>query len=404
MGKRTKIASIILATMVMTSSLVGCGKSGSDASDKKTMTVYSHLSSNEVVEVEKMAQKWGDENGYTVKVVDEQTLDIQSFKELANSKNCPDVYYGIAHDNLGAFQKAGILAEVPSGVINADDYTSKSVVDAVTINGKQYAVPIAQEAIGLFVNKDLVSTIPTTMEDVVKIGKEKGFMFNVTDFYLVNGFVTSGNGYLFKNNNGTIDPADMGINTETGVKAYQFLQDLVQKDKLVTADITDDIAKDKFLKKETAFYISGPWNVKAAKDAGVNLEVVALPSLNGNDVKPFLGVQSAFVTEKSEKKDDAFKLIQYLNENMNDTLINVGNRLPVLKSGLESDAYKNNKTLAGFVESASKAVPMPNIPEVQSFWTPAKNNLQLLISGQQSAADCAKNTVAQVEEGIKEAK
>ena len=86
---------------------------------------------------------------------------------------------GIANDNLGTFQKAGLLAEVPSGVIDESKYTSKEVINAVTIGGKQYAVPYAQETVSLFINKDKVKEVPKTMEELVTKAKEVGFEYNV---------------------------------------------------------------------------------------------------------------------------------------------------------------------------------------------------------------------------------
>ena len=44
-------------------------------------------------------------------------------------------------------------------------------MDAVKIDGKQYAVPLGQETVALFYNKDKVKEAPTTMEDVVKLAK-----------------------------------------------------------------------------------------------------------------------------------------------------------------------------------------------------------------------------------------
>ena len=285
-----------------------------------------------------------------------------------------------------------------------DDYVSQNVLDAVTIDGKMYALPIAEEAIALYYNKDKVSEPPKTMEEAVEIGKEKGFMFNAGDLYITYGLITANGGYVFKNNDGTLDVNDIGFNTEETVKGLQFIQDCVQKDGLMTADITDDIAKSKFVNGETAFYISGPWNVKDVRDAGINLGLCKLPTLNGNKISPFLGVQAAFVNKNSKKQDKAWELIKYLNENNTDIIINEGNRIPVLKSAKSEASYTDNKDIQVFAESAEDATPMPNIPEVQAMWEPGKNNLKLLISGKIDAATAAKNLYDQTVSGISQIK
>lgn len=403
MSKRTKIIAIVMSAVIMTTGLVGCGSS-SEKKDDNTITVWSHLSTNEVTKVQELADKWGEENNTKVKVVEDQG-EMQVYKEAANSESGPDVYYGIANDNLGTFKKADLLEEVPDGVIKDEDYTSKNVVDAVTIDGKQYAVPLAQEAIALYYNKDKVQEVPATFENLVTVAKEKGgFMYNATDFYLNYGLIVANGGYVFKNNNGTLDVKDVGLNTEGTVKGLQFIQDLVVKDNFMTADINDDIAKQKFKDGETAFYISGPWNVADVKAAGINLGLAKLPTLGGNTVTPFLGVQAAFVNKNSKQKDKSWELIKYLNENNTDIIIKEGNRIPVLKAAQEEASFKDNKDIQVFGESAKDATPMPNVPEVQAVWEPAKNNLKLLISGQEDAQTAAKSIQDQVVQGIEQIK
>lgn len=403
MSKRTKIIAIVMGAVMMTTGLVGCGSS-SGKKDDNTITVWSHLSTNEVNKVQELADKWGEENNTKVKVVEDQG-EMQVYKEAANSESGPDVYYGIANDNLGTFEKADLLEEVPDGLIKEDDYVSKNVIDAVTIEGKQYALPLAQEAIALYYNKDKVDKAPATFEDLVSVAKDKGgFMYNATDFYLNYGLIVANGGYVFKNNNGTLDTKDVGLNTEGTIKGLQFIQDLVIKDNFMTADINDDIAKQKFKDKETAFYISGPWNVADVKEAGVNLGLAKLPTLGGNKVTPFLGVQAAFVNKNSKQKDKSWELIKYLNENNTDIIIKEGNRIPVLKSAQDEASFKDNKDIQVFGESAKDATPMPNVPQVQAVWEPAKNNLKLLISGQEDAKTAAKNIQDQVVQGIEQIK
>ncbi|WP_300347072.1 maltose ABC transporter substrate-binding protein [Clostridium sp.] len=405
MGKRTKILATVMATtMLFAGTLVGCGGSGSSSNGEKELTVWSHLTQPEVDEVNKVAQKWGKENGVKVKVLTDKS-DMQAFIQAANSSKGPDIMFGLAHDNLGTFQKAGVLAEVPNGIIKDDEYASHQVLDAVTIGGKRYAVPIAQETTALFYNKDKVKEVPKTMEDLVKVAKSgAGFEYDINNFYNSYGFIAADGGYVYKDNNGTLDPKDIGLATPGAIKGYTFIQDLVQKDKLMKPDITGDIAKGDFLAKKSGFYISGPWDVAAFKDGGVNFGVAPMPTLFGKNVPTFLGVQTAFVSEKSKNKDLAWKLVKYLSENTGDILLQKGNRIPVLKKYIDSKEFKENKYMSAFAEQAKNATPMPNIPAIQAMWGPAGANLQLLTSGKETPQQCAETTVKQIEQGIAQQK
>ena len=46
------------------------------------------------------------------------TFGKEAFEFDVYKRQGPDIMFGLAHDNLGTFQKAGLLAEVPEGIIN----------------------------------------------------------------------------------------------------------------------------------------------------------------------------------------------------------------------------------------------------------------------------------------------
>ena len=389
MVKRSKLLAILIAGVITTTAFVGCGSKGGDGNaaseEKKTLTVWSHFTTNEVQEFDKVAKAWGEENNVEVTVVEDQG-EYQEMMQAAQSNNGPDIMLGVPHDNLGTFQKAGVAAEVPSGMVSADKYTSQAVVDAVTIGGKIYAVPFAQETTSMFYNKDLVKEVPKTMEELVEMAKEVGFVYNINDFYFSYAFLAANGGYVFKNNNGTLDPNDIGLGNEGAIKGLQFISDLVNKDKLMAADITGDIAKGEFT--------SG-----RAKEAGLNFGVMTMPTLGGKNPQTFLGVQTSIVNENSKNKDLAWELMKEFVDKGQDIVYKNGARIPVAKDYVVEDEYTKV-----FMEQAKVAYPMPNINEVQAIWTPAKNNLQLLTSGQIDAATAGKNMLEQTAEGIKQIK
>lgn len=398
MSKRTRILAATMAATMLTTALVGCGgKDNKDggSSSKKSLTVWSHLSTEEVDAVREVAEQWGKDNDVDVKVV-EDTGEMQAAITALQSSKGPDIYFGLAHDNLGTYQKAGVLAEVPSDYKTSDDeYVSQGAVDAVTINGTKYAIPLAVECVALFYNKDNVAEAPTTMEEVRDSGK---FQFNANDFYLTFGFLSANGGYVFKDNDGTLDPSDIGLGNDGATKGFEFIKSLADKGE-VSVDITDDIAKANFMNGETDYYISGPWNVSDCAGS-VNLGITPLPTIDGESAKPFMGVQAAFVSSKSKNSDLAWELMEYLQENTTDILIEKGSRLPALTSAMDSDAFKANEYSAEFVKASEVAIPMPNIPEVQAMWTPGADNLKALITGTQTPEETASKLVDQVKEGI----
>lgn len=394
--KNKKLVSILLAGALIGTLLTGCG---GNSSEKKKLTVWSHLKTEEIAEVDKLAKEWGEKNDVEVNVVEDKG-DFQALIQAAQSNSGPDVIFGYPHDNLGTFVKAGIAGELPSGTMDDSLYTSDQIVDSVTIGGKKYAMPIALETTALFYNKDKVKEVPATMEDLVAQAKELGFKFNINDFYMSYSFIGANGGYVFKNNDGTLDPKDIGLGNEGATKGYDFLQKLVTEQKLMAPDVTGDIAKADFISGNTAFYISGPWDVQACKDAKVNFGVSPLPTLGGNKMPSFMGVQVGFVNPKSSNDDLAYKLLAYLSENSGNIAYEKGNRIPVTKKDVSSDKVKADEYINGFAKQSEVATPMPNIPEVQAMWTPANENLKLLSAGQITPAQFAEIVVKQIKEGI----
>lgn len=320
---------------------------------------------------------------------------MQSYSQSANEGKGPDAVFGLTHDNIGSFYNEGQLTTVPSGLIKPSDYISDALFDACSIDGKNVAVPIAQESIALYYNKDLVSSVPTTMEQLVEDAKTKGFQFDFTDFYLDYGFVAANGGYIFGGDNGKLNPKDIGLGNEGAIQGYKFLQSLVSNN-LINTNITTDEAKENFINGKTAYYLSGPWDIATMENAGLNFGVIPIPTLNGNTVTPLLGVQIAFVSSKSDKQDLAWDLIAYLCEHSGEILLEKGNRLPVKNSVLSSSIYNSNKHLQGFIEQSKVGVPMPNIPEVQIMWQYAQKTILPMLNGTitpEQAGETIKNSI-----------
>lgn len=398
MIKRSKLIAVLIAGVLCVTSLVGCG-----ASKKAKLTVWSHLTEAEVVEFQKIANVWGEENKTEVEIVVDKG-EVQAMIQACNSENGPDIILGMPHDNLGTFQKAGVVSEVPSGVLDSSKYTSESIIDAVTVGGKQYGIPLAQETSTLFYNKDKVKEVPKTMEEVVTKGKEVGFEYDVNNFYVDYSFISANGGYVYKESNGTIDPTNIGMNNEGALAGYKFINSLVQEHKLMAADITGDIAKADFSAGKTGFYLSGPWDIDTCKKAGIKFGVATMPTLNGKAMKSFLGVQVSIVNAKSKNAETAWDLNKYLAEKSSEIVYVNGNRIPVLKDALNNEVIKNDENAKAFMEQAKNSVPMPNIPEVQAMWAPAGDNIKLMNSGQIDAKTCGDNIVNQIKEGISQLK
>lgn len=400
MNKKVKALASVLTALLLTTVMAGCssskssptGASTSTSKESKNIVIWSHLQQPEVDALNKVAQVWAKKTGNTVKVQLDKS-DFQAFLQAANSSKGPDIMYGLAHDNLGTFQKAKLLGPVPSGVIDPAKYIDTSI-KAVSFDGKMYAVPMSIET-ALFYNTDKVKTVPTTVADLITQAKKVGFQYDINNFYFSYAFMAANGGYIFKDKgNGDLDPSDIGLGNAGAVKGLQTIQDLVVKYKFMTADIKGDKASAAFKEGKTGFYISGPWDVEGFKKAGVKFAVAALPGMPS-----LVGVQASFVNAKSKNKTEAWDLMKYLQEN-NSSVVKARATLPALNSELDKPEFKDNKISAAFIAQVKNGQPMPNIAEVQTIWKPAANNLSLLTFKKLTAAAAGKSLHDQIIQGI----
>lgn len=387
-----KLVATVITGVIMASLFVGCSgekDKSAESSGGKELTVWTKLPEKEVPVLQEAAKKWEEKTGNKVNVVRDDG-DFQAFLQAANSSKGPDIYFGSAHNQLSAYQQAGIIDEVPSKYVKEDEYINKGVWDAVSIDNKKYAIPISVETTALFYNKDLVKEVPKTMSELEKMALKKGegsFQFNINDQYTDLGFLLTDGGYIFAEKDGKYDVNNIGLNNAGSVKGLQMLQDFVVKDKFMPADITGDIALTNFKEGKSMFYISGPWDIQPLRDAKVNFGVSEIPSIDGKPFKSLSGVQCAFVSSKAKDKDLAWECLDYLTKETQQGLYEKG-KIPVVKSMLDEKEVKDNADVQGFLKAVGNAVPMPNIKEMNAVWEPMKN-VQRVLQGEnpQKVAD-----------------
>jgi arabinogalactan oligomer/maltooligosaccharide transport system substrate-binding protein len=402
------------AASVLLLALAGCGGKKAEntpATDTASSTpaaakhepvaisVWSHLTEPEVAEVKKIADEWAAKTGNQVEVLADQT-GFQEYAAAAQAGKGPDIMYGLAHDNLGTFWKAGLLEAVPANVINTADY-EKVAIDAVSYDGKMFAVPVSMEAVALLYNKALVANPPKTWDEFMKVAKEKGFAYDIKNFYHAHGFIAGLGGYVFKNTGGGLDPKDVGLGNAGAISALKLFDEFVNVNKFMPADINGDMAKALFVGGKAGMYISGPWDIQAAKDAKIDLGVAPMPTLsNGKPFTPFVGVQAAFVATGSAHKAEAWDLMKYLQEKTPVPLFKTGNRFPVQKAMANNADVKANVLLAGFGASAANGVPMPNIPAMQTVWDPAGKAIDLVVTRKATPEKAAADAVKAINDAV----
>ncbi|MCO8276572.1 maltose ABC transporter substrate-binding protein [Actinoplanes sp. TRM 88003] len=372
----------VAAVLLLTFALAGCG--GNDDSPG-TQTSKEPKAGGELViwaddkrsaALKPFADKFGAENGVTVKVQaiskDQQT----TFVTASQQGSGPDVMVG-AHDWIGNLVQNGAIDPVQ---LPADQTASfnPNALKAVTFNGQTYGVPYAMENLALIRNTDLAPTAPATIEELVEAAKTpEKLCLQVGqngDAYHLYPLYSSAGGYLFGTTaTGDYDPKDLGVGKPESVQAFRKIATLGEKgSKALKRSITPENSIATFTSKKCAFLVSGPWAITDVKKANIKYDISPVPGFQGGQpARPFLGVQTFYVASKGKNKALAQEFVtNYVTTpELAVALYEAEPRPPALTAAFDQVKTKDTD-LEKFVQAGKDGLPLPAVPEMAAIWDP----------------------------------
>jgi arabinogalactan oligomer / maltooligosaccharide transport system substrate-binding protein len=299
----------------------------------------------------------------------------------------PDVIT-VPHDQIGQLVTEGLIREMKVDKEVLDRFTESSI-QAETYNGKLYGLPKATETPVFVYNKKLMDKAPETMDELYEFaknftkGEQYGFLALWDNFYFAHGIMGGMGGYVFKNNDGTLDPKDLGLNNEGAVKGAEYIQKWYKEGlfpKGIIGENGGSTMDGLFNEGKVASVMNGPWAFQAMKDAGIDIGVAPMPKLpNGEPVKTFMGVKGWHVSAYSKHPEWATKLIEFITNEENAKIrFELTQEIPPVKSLIEDPIIANNEGAKAVAIQSQYAIPMPNIPEMAEVWGPMATALQLV--------------------------
>jgi maltose/maltodextrin transport system substrate-binding protein len=323
------------------------------------------------------------------------------FQQAAATGDGPDIVM-FAHDRFGDWAAGGLIDPVTPGA-ELRDGTLATGWDAVTFGGKTWGYPVGVEAIGLVYNKALVSTPPATFEEIAGLDLPDGvspILWPYADTYFTFPMMMAGGAYAFqKGPDGNYDPTNTGVNNEGAVTGATLLKKLVD-DGIMPKGVDYGVMDGAFVKGQTAMIINGPWSWKGYRDAGIDVGVAAIPSVNGQPSKPFVGVFAFAINAASPNKDLAKELIEnYILTDENLAIWNQSGQLGTLADISSGESQGSDEAVAATIANVSVGVPMPSNPEMGAFWSAMGPALSNITSGTQDVKpaldDAAKRILGQ---------
>lgn len=367
--------------------LIALGSFGANANIEEgqlTIWINGDKGYNGLAEV---GDRFEQDTGIPVTVVHPDGLQ-DKFPQTASTGDGPDIVFW-AHDRFGGYAESGLLTEIrPSDRLK--DGMVDFAWDAVKYKGKYVGYPVAVESLSLIYNKDLVPNPPETWQDVVSMDaklKEQGksaIMWNLKEPYFTWPLMAADGGYAFKQTATGYDVKDTGINKKGVNDAMKFIKSMIS-DGVISSDMDYSVSEAAFNKGDTAMTINGPWSWGNVEKSGINYGVTTLPTFQGEASKPFVGVLSAGISTASPNKALAVEFLEnYLLTNEGLSTVNADKPLGAVALNAYQAELAKDPRIAATMENAKHGEVMPNIPQMNAFWSGAKNTIVNVVNGRQS--------------------
>ncbi|BBI31176.1 extracellular solute-binding protein [Cohnella abietis] len=416
MNARSKTVSIVLASMLTVSSLLGAcskdnnangntGGSQSGTETKSTETpkptgkqdvtlsmLIDSANNEQNTSIINQAAEIASKNStkYNIKVRLDTIPNADKDKKvdvLAAGANLPDL---VASGPKQVWMKRGLLADLTDWFNQSplkDDYMYPSLLEEGKNDGKIYAVPIKADSMFLIYNKDLLQKagIENTnftsitwdewqvmLEKIkqaklkAKNGKDvKGFTFRISTSESAPFIFSSGGEFFSQDGN------------EARFDSPEAAEGLAKLKSLVTNGYADKPETDYanwmsvFFNENAAFTITGGWSLSSYKDGGLDLNKLGystVPKMKTNTSYFGPGLSfSIFDTSKNKEAAQEFLTAMYTSDIYKQWLeLTAG--IPVLKSLADDPVFADNpiKGVLGEQLNDIKPIHSDNSP---SFWT-----------------------------------
>ncbi|BCN31341.1 extracellular solute-binding protein [Anaeromicropila herbilytica] len=400
MKKRVKQSiSLLLCVLLVLGALTGCGSKDTKDTSKETKETTKEEAKESSTPKEPVSIKvWHDGNEAIMKTIETRVNDTLkdenitvTFEKKAgitdqmklygnDEANGPDMYMA-AHDSLGTFAEMGILAPITDIIdtsVMADQLPM--TVDAGKYKDTQYMLPIYFETLLFMYNKDLwQGEVPTTTDALYDymvantnadagtyaVVNQHSTAYNVAP--VINGF----GGYIIDKD------AKPGLNEQATKDAITYNQKFAK----LEADGDYNTVTTLFNEGKAAAIIGGPWLIDGINKAGIKLGVKSLSSFtlpNGNALAPYSGVQGVGVMKyaAASKKDAIAKVLTVLaGPEVGIDLAKTANCAPANQKSYDDTTVAANEMIVAIKDTASTALPMPNIPQMSVMWGPTESLL-----------------------------
>lgn len=295
----------------------------------------------------------------------------------------PDLFID-SHERLGDYQRRGLVA--PVGDALEPSVFDARALEAVTLGGHAFGVPLSRKSLALYVNRTLVDGPPAALDELFAlVGTLRGdavpLAYEAMSPYshapILHGF---GGVLLAPDDNFGF----VGAQAEASV---EFVQRLLEAG-VVPPDADGALVTDLFRAGRAAYAISGPWLASDLQERGgtqfeFSVELLPPVSSGGKPMQPLLTVEAVMLSPSGAERVEVRRLAQHLGSA---PAANVRQRVAQTLTA-RTDVDPDGSRLIAFAQQAQTAIVMPTSAAMRLTWEPARQALRKCLRGQASPAD-----------------
>lgn len=297
-----------------------------------------------------------------------EKVAIEEMGTVSESGEGPDIA-AVTHDTIAS----GVDLKLVAPVAFSEEMKSRmteEALNAVTYNETIYGYPITAESMTVMYDKTQISAAELVSFEALKAsGKKIGLQLTGDN----GGYYTYGlytDSVLFGEDGK--DPETVNIATSKSIENvtnfYSSYLDCFE-------DASPEVALNYVTANRIAGVITTPFLLNSMKEAlGNKLAIAKLPTLGGEELRPFSGYKAYVVSRYSKNGAIAQALCEYLT-NYDSQAVRLIDKGYLPASPLDAtqdfiDAMDASEEAKVFADSLKLSTVMPNIPEMSRFWSP----------------------------------
>ncbi len=324
---------------------------------------------------------------------------VSDLLTIGESGEGPDIA-AITSDTLATAVRSNLVAPATYDE-EIKNCFEPEIVSNVTIDGEVYAYPITSESQTIMYDRSKVEdpSIFDSFDALLASGESIAWDVNDEDCaYYCFGFLTDAD--LF-GEDGT-DASSLNLDTEKGA---QNLLDAFTTYRSAITPAAPETAAALLAAGEVAGIVTSPflYQTLANSIGEENVGLHKLPTINGEEMRPFSGYKEYVVSTYSSQPALAQMFANYIvnPDSQIQRMLDL-NYLPTRYDGDVNEFLGENEILEVYQESYDLSKPMPTIEQMGYYWSPMINFCeQMWNAGTALTLDQVKTGLQEVEDTIK---